>query len=147
MTGREIVLEIPAKPEYLQMVRAVVAAAASVDADLESERVHDLRLAVSEATTNAIEAHAQMGSSERITIRLEIDDERIAVEVRDHGDGFDPDNTPELPDPEDPARLLHENGLGVRLMRYLADETEILSGDDGTRVRMIVYVPADKRRL
>ena len=69
MTAHEIVLEIPAKPEYLQMVRAVVAAAASVEADLDAERVADLRLAVSEATTNAIEAHAQMGSSERITIR------------------------------------------------------------------------------
>ena len=142
---REIRVEIPAKPEYLQMVRAVVAAAAEVDADLDPQRIADLRLAVSEATTNAIEAHVATRSSERITIGLRLSADRIEVEVRDHGDGFDPSATPELPEPDDPARLLHENGLGVKLMRVLADETEIVSGDDGTRVRMVVYVPQGRR--
>ena len=54
----DIELRIPARAEYLSLVRAVVAAAASLDPRLADSRIDDLRLVVSEATTNAIEAHA-----------------------------------------------------------------------------------------
>ena len=64
-----ISLVIPAQPEYLSLVRSVVAAAAALDPNLGDDRIEDLRIAVSEATTNAIEAHAVMGSTETITIR------------------------------------------------------------------------------
>ena len=51
-----ITLEIPAKAEYLSLVRAVVVSAAGLDPAVEDQRIEDLRLAVSEATTNAIRA-------------------------------------------------------------------------------------------
>ena len=86
-----ISLAIPAQPEYLSLVRAVVAAAAALDPGLGDARIEDLRIAVSEATTNAIEAHANLGSEERITIRCDLADDRIEVEVQDHAEsGFDP---------------------------------------------------------
>ena len=46
-----ITLEIPAKAEYLSLVRAVVVSAAALDPAFEDQRLEDLRLAVSEATT------------------------------------------------------------------------------------------------
>ena len=49
-----ITLEIPAKAEYLSLVRAVVVSAAALDPAVEDQRLEDLRLAVSEATTKAI---------------------------------------------------------------------------------------------
>ena len=49
-----ITLEIPAKAEYLSLVRAVVVSAAALDPAVEDQRLEDIRLAVSEATTNAI---------------------------------------------------------------------------------------------
>ncbi|MFS8640925.1 MAG: DsbA family protein, partial [Symbiobacteriaceae bacterium] len=61
----------------LQLVRSVVAAAASVDARFTPTRVSDLRLAVSEAATNAMESHAQMGSTERVVVRCQLDEDRI----------------------------------------------------------------------
>ena len=64
--------------------------------------------------------------------------------VHDRGMGFDPNDLPELPEPESPDRLLHEAGLGVHLMRMLADESEISSDDSGTDVRLVVY--SSKRR-
>ena len=42
-----ITLEIPAKAEYLSLVRAVVASAAGLDKSLGNQRIDDLRLAVS----------------------------------------------------------------------------------------------------
>ena len=61
------------------------------------------------------------------------------VEVRDRGPGFDPDELEPLPDPEDPERLRYEHGLGVQLIRELAD--------DGTPVaRLVVSVQQGTQR-
>jgi len=138
-TTETVRLEIPARPEFLGLVRMVVAAAANVDADFRDDRVEDLRLAVSEATTNAIEAHQLIGLDNRISVKAIVSDERIEVVVRDQGKGFDPEKLDIMPDPEDPQRLFFENGLGISLMHQLADESDISSDDDGTTVRLVIY--------
>lgn len=50
-------LEIPARPEYIAIVRLVVSSVASTRRNLPDDRIDDLKLAVSEACTNAIEAY------------------------------------------------------------------------------------------
>lgn len=135
----EIRLEIPARAEYLSLVRQVVAAAAAVDPRFRTERIDALRVAVSEAVTNAVESHAGRATRERVVIVCDLDEERIEVEVLDAGGGFDPDEIPVVPGPTDPDRLDFEHGLGIPLMRELADEAEIRATDDGTAVRLVVY--------
>lgn len=141
----EVVLEIPARPEYLALVRQVVAAAAAVEPTFRDERIEDLRIAVSEAATNAIEAHADLESEERIVLRCNLGDDRIEVEVSDRGGGFERDEAAgdddAMPDPVAPGRLERERGLGLPLMRHLADEHDITSLDGGTAVRLVVYTP------
>jgi len=139
--GREVLLEIPARPEYLSLARQVVAAAAALEPSFRAERIDDLRVAVSEATTNAIESHLDRGSDERIVIRCNLADDRIEVEVFDRGAGFDPTTATTAPLAEAQDRLEHERGLGIPLMRVLADEAEIVSDPDGTAVRLVVYIP------
>lgn len=139
MTTGEIRLEIPARPEYLSLARQVVAAAAAVEPRFRTERIDALRLAVSEATTNAVEAHAELGTAERIVIRCNLGEERIEVEVLDQGGGFDLDEVPQVPDPDDPDRLEFEHGLGIPIMRELTDASEIVPSEDGTTVRLVVY--------
>lgn len=135
----EVVLEIPARPEYLVVARQIVAAAASVEPTFRDERIDDLRIAVSEATTNAIEAHTDLESADRIKIRCNLGDDRIEVEVLDQGGGFDPDDVDAVPEATDPARLEWERGLGIPLMKQFADETEIRPTRGGTAVRLVVY--------
>jgi serine/threonine-protein kinase RsbW len=142
----EVCLEIPARPEYLVLARQVVAAAAAVEPRFHDERIDDLRIAVSEATTNAIEAHADLAVVDRILIRCNLDDERIEVEVLDRAGGFDPRAVVAAPDPEAVDRLQHERGLGLPLMKTLADETEICTTDHGTAVRLVVYRPGRRTR-
>lgn len=158
----EVELEIPARPEYLSLARQVVAAAAALEPTFQDDRIDDLRIAVSEATTNAIEAYQDTlgpgrpaprtvteggeGDSDRIVIRCNLDDDRIEVEVLDRGLGFDPGGVAAPPDAAHPERLGHERGLGIPLMRVLADEAEIESNEDGTAVRLVVYTPARRRR-
>ena len=117
-----------------------------LEPDLENDRIDDLRIAVSEATTNAIEAHGLSGSFDRIRIQCNLADDEISVVVHDEGVGFDPATVPDLPEPESPDRLEHESGLGVHLMQLLADESEISSGEDGTDVTLVVYSSKRRRR-
>ena len=137
----EVVLEIPARPEYLLLARLVVSAAAELEPTFADERIDDLRLAVSEATTNAIEAHLGRATEDRIVLRCDLGDDRIHVEVHDQGPGFDADAGA-----AGDVHALAEGGYGLPLMRGLTDETSITSGDDGTAVRLTVYVPARFRR-
>ena len=55
------------------------AAAASIDPDSRDDRVDDLRIAVSEAVTNAVESHNLAGTDSRIEIRCVTDDSSVEV--------------------------------------------------------------------
>jgi serine/threonine-protein kinase RsbW len=70
---------------------------------------------------------------------LDVDGDRITVEVSDQAGGFDPSAVPVVPDPDHPDRLGFEHGLGIPIMRELADETEIRPTGSGTAVRLVVY--------
>jgi serine/threonine-protein kinase RsbW len=132
-------LEIPAKAEYVGLVRSVVASVAADRRDLDDDRVADLKLAVSEACTNAIEAYHARPVEERVVVRCFEDGERFEVRVDDRGAGFDPGTLPTHPPVTDPSRLKFERGLGIPLIRALVDEVEFSSSPAGTSVRMIVF--------
>lgn len=139
-----VVLEIPARTDFVSFVRVVVAAAAELEPDMDPERIEDLKLAVSEAVTNAINAHGRDGRDDRIRVECRLVDDEVSVLIHDEGPGFDPGDVPVLPEPDDPDRLLHESGLGVHLMHLLADESSITSHGAGTEVKLTMY--SSKRR-
>jgi serine/threonine-protein kinase RsbW len=137
--GEAVELEIPARPEYIALVRLVVSSLASGRRVLADERVDDLKLAVSEACTNAIEAHGVLDVEERVRVRCHDSDDRFQVSIDDRGEGFDPSSLPEHPPVTDPERLNFERGLGIPLIRTLVDEVDFDSTDSGTSVRMTLY--------
>ncbi len=132
-------LEIPARPEYIAIARLVVSSIASSRRNLPDDRIDDLKLAVSEACTNAIEAYGLTQNDDRVKIFVEDDDEKLQVNVLDQGPGFDLDAIPTHPPVTDPERLNFERGLGIPLIRTLVDDVQFASGADGTSVRMTVY--------
>jgi serine/threonine-protein kinase RsbW len=133
-----IELEIPARTEYLGLIRLVVSAAATLDPVVPESRLDDLRLAVTEACANAIDAQDPSDPQPPIRIRCEVTADRVEVTVEDNGGGFDPELLTELPSATDPRRLRHERGLGIPLMRLLADGVEFTPVGDGTAVRLTV---------
>ena len=138
MAGEVIELEIPARAEFVALARLVVSALASADSSLADERIDDLKLAVSEACTNAIEAHDAAGSRERVLVRCRTGDGGLEVYVEDRGHGFDPSQLPDHPPVTDPDRLKFERGLGIPLIRALVDEVEFSPTGEGTSVRLVM---------
>src|SRR5689334_22469283 len=110
-------LEIPPRPEFVAIARLVVSTAAKSRRELADDRVADLTLALSEACTNAIEAHDVTNAADRVRIRVDESDDRLVVTVEDRGPGFDPMELQQHPPVTDPERLNFERGLGIPIIR------------------------------
>lgn len=133
-------LVLPPRPEVVSVARLVVGAVVAIDPMFDDERGADLRLAVSEACTNAIQAQLARRSDPDsripILVRCAVGPGRIQLTVQDHGGGFDPTDLEPHPEVTDPARLEHEGGLGIPLIRMLSDDLEFRSTPGGTTVVM-----------
>lgn len=133
-------LDVPASNEYLALVRTVLSAVATAGSKLPDSRIDDLRLAVTEACANAIDAERRKPEPARcaIHLHLELGSERVEVEVHDEAGGFDPDAVPTHPPVTEAERLRFERGLGIPLMRALTDHVEFRPEGGGTTVRLVV---------
>ncbi|MGN6695574.1 MAG: ATP-binding protein [Aquihabitans sp.] len=141
--GDVVELELPARPEVVSVARLVIGALVAADPLFDEERSADLRLAVSEACTNAIQAEMKGRArvepdpeAEPILMRCVLADGQIEVAITDHGGGFDPAGLQEHPEVTSPDRLNYEGGLGIPLIKMLADDLEFVRTDHGTTVVM-----------
>lgn len=119
-------LHLPPDTQFVGLARLVVVTAAR-RSGMDDERIEDLRIAVSEATTNAILAHRRHRAEERVVLCFGTHpaEDNFQVTISDAGPGFKPRSPEELA-----ARdWQHEHGLGVTLIRNLADEVEFVNGD------------------
>lgn len=133
----DVELRVPPDVLYVGLARLVVTAAAR-QSGLDDGRIEDLKIAVSEATTNAIRAHQRVNESRPVELVFGPDHEGFRVTIRDTGPGFEP--------PPEGARdrdLTEEGGLGVTLIRGLADSVTYQAGS-GTRVHMTFTVGASE---
>ncbi len=131
-------MEIPSAVELVNVVRMTVLNAVESSGALSGARLDDLRLATSEAVTNAIQANLERDPSKPVRIRCVIESGLVELEVTDFGFGM-PIDANELPPLTDPDRLITEGGFGVPLMRALShDRFEFESTPDGTTVRIWV---------
>lgn len=89
------------------------------DAALVGRPAFVARLVVEEAVRNVVE-HGT-GGTDPIRIELDCDDRWVGVTVVDDGDPFDPADAPPL-DVDAPYEQRGHRGMGVHLMRELADE-------------------------
>lgn len=111
-------LHLPADVRWVSLARLIVCRSATL-AGMEPARVEDLRVAVSEATTNAIMAEVAGDSSEheRVTITFGAGEHAdFQVAVRDAGAGFQP-----IAVDVDTRDWTAESGLGITILRALAD--------------------------
>jgi serine/threonine-protein kinase RsbW len=127
---RTVRLRIPARAEYVALARLALSGLAEV-ASLPDELVADLKLALTEAVSNSVR-HAYGEGGGFVSVAYELGHDSLAVEVVDDGEGFDPERPPALEGEE-----LTEGGLGIAIIRTIADDFELVSqpGVRGSRLR------------
>lgn len=118
-------LKIPSRPEYVLLARLVVAQIGQI-AGLGQGEIYDLKLAVTEAVTNAIR-HADVESFEvEYLARPGI----VEITVRDAGGGFNAEDLTMSPN--------SEGGFGLAVIGSLVDEVVLdANGKGGTELKMI----------
>ena len=125
---REVRLTIPAKPEYVTLCRLALTGISRFR-DLSEETLSDLKLALTEACSNSVR-HAYADGDGCVEILYELHVDRLVIEVADNGEGFDPH------EPGSDGDDLAEGGLGIAIIRSVADELEIGRGSDGRGSRL-----------
>jgi serine/threonine-protein kinase RsbW len=126
--AREVFLTIPAKAEYVTLCRLALTGISRLW-PLSDEMLADLKLALTEACSNSVR-HAYAGGAGSVEIRYELHDDRLVIEVADDGGGFDPTGS-RSSDAE-----LAEGGLGIAIIRSIADDLEIGTRADGRGSRL-----------
>jgi serine/threonine-protein kinase RsbW len=127
--GRTVRLTIPAKPEYITLSRLALAGLSRVRS-FPDETLADLKLALTEACSNSVR-HAYEDGEGHVDISFELRDDRLIVEVADNGSGFELEQG--VKKDED---VLSEGGLGISIIRSIADEVEIGGGPNGKGSRL-----------
>jgi serine/threonine-protein kinase RsbW len=129
--GPTVRLTIPARAEYITLCRLALTGIARVR-NLPEELLADLKLALTEAASNSVRhAYAELDHAGVVEISYELLPDKLVIEVTDDGEGFDPGEA------EGPPEDLSEGGLGIAIIRAIADEVEIgkQPGGRGSRLR------------
>ncbi|MFC7394892.1 anti-sigma B factor RsbW [Scopulibacillus cellulosilyticus] len=145
MSPDSIDLTIPAKPEFVGVVRLTTSGVAN-RLGYSYEDIEDIKIAVSEACTNACNHAYQANEDGKISIRIDSYDDRIEIIVGDRGKSFNfQDKIGNLQpiDPNMSLEKINEGGLGLFLIETLMDKVTI-SGDSGVIVAMTKFLRRDE---
>ncbi|GAC1547440.1 MAG: anti-sigma B factor RsbW [Acidimicrobiales bacterium] len=126
-----IEIDVPAKAEYLGLVRMMVSTLAASRRELDDERLEDLTLAVSEACSIAVAADDK--PDRRLTVSCVEETDALILDVHDGRTRLDPDGPP--------AGMSEVDGGDVfplELIRALVDSVELVHNAerDVLRLRM-----------
>ena len=111
----------PAAPAHISRLRNAVAAFAQ-EAGLSNERAADVRLAVSEALTNAVVHAYREGDEGEIEVSARTAAQRLEIKVQDRGRGI-------APRPDSPGM-----GMGMPMIAALATDSDISARQGGGTV-------------
>jgi serine/threonine-protein kinase RsbW len=143
MNGEPIITELRL-PTRLGFEKVAMHTAASVAEIMgfSTDRVDDLKTAVSEACINAIEHGNQLNEELAVVVTMSMGVEALEVRIRDHGPGVQGD----LRVPDIDRKMLGEEdprGMGMFLIQALVDEVEYVSDPPvGSYARLVIYLHA-----
>ncbi|HET7579589.1 MAG TPA: anti-sigma B factor RsbW [Bacillales bacterium] len=137
-------MTVPAKAEYVGVVRLTASGVAN-RIGFTYDEIEDIKVAVSEACTNAVN-HAYKDETEgKVTVGFGVYEDRLEIMVVDRGRSFDFEKVRDKVGPfegEVFVEQLNEGGLGLFLIETLMDKVEI-SGESGVIVLMTKYIQKD----
>lgn len=119
-----IELTIPAKAEYVFLCRLALGGLARAQ-PFSEETLADLKLALTEACSNSVRHAYADDDGGHVEVAFRLGDGLIEIEVADEGKGFDPAQVPPS------GAGFDESGLGMAIIRSLADEVEVTERESG----------------
>ncbi|GAB7043367.1 MULTISPECIES: ATP-binding protein [Catenuloplanes] len=133
--GTGLLLDRPFTATDVTALRHRIADLARV-AGLDGDRLDDFALAAYELLTNAVRHGGGAGR-----LRLLRAPDRLICQVADDGAGF---TAPGRKPGERPPEPTSPGGLGLFLAEQLTDGIEVVSGADGTTVRIFVTTESEQ---
>ena len=132
-----IEIRIPSELGYEKMAMKLAGAVAQ-KMGFASDRIEDLKTAVAEACLNAMEHGNQLDASTQVLVLLNIDDDRLAIDVKDEGRGGAPPER--FPEPDLNRKTLRH--MGIYIIRNLVDEAGFVEPDlgKGNQFRMVIHL-------
>ncbi|RXJ01956.1 anti-sigma B factor RsbW [Anaerobacillus alkaliphilus] len=119
-------MKVPAKPEYVGVVRLTISGIAN-RLGYTYDDIEDIKIAVAEACTNVVN-HAYRDGDGQMTIGCGVYQDRLEIMVADRGKSFSVDEIQGSLGPvsaDKPISQLKEGGLGLFLIDTLMDKVEI----------------------
>lgn len=136
-----IEMKIPSKPEFVGVVRLTLSGIAS-RMGYSYEDIEDLKIAASEAITNAVHHAYSENEDGEITIGFGMFEDHLQIMVSDSGKSFDVDKMKEDLGPycsSTSIEAMNEGGLGLYLIDTLMDDVKI-NNHAGVSVLMTKYL-------
>lgn len=134
MNFETIKMEIASNPQYVSVIRLTTSGIAN-KIGFCLEDIEDIKVAVSEACTNAI----KHSLDNKFSVEYTIFENGLTITIIDSGKGYDVDSI-DVPNLEEPK----ESGLGLFIIQSLMDEVDIKSDiDNGTIIKMTKYLGVD----
>ena len=140
-----IELLVPAKADYIGVIRLTASGIAN-RMGYSYDDIEDIKVAVSEATTNAVHHAYKDGHEGNILIRLHVYSDRLEIVVMDKGCSFDIEEVTHNMSPLDASTSveeLSEGGLGLYLINTLMDQVSFRN-DSGVAVFMTKFLKRDE---
>jgi serine/threonine-protein kinase RsbW len=140
-----IELKIPAKAEFVSVIRLTLSGIAS-RMGFAYDEIEDLKIATSEACTNAIQHAYTSNEHGEVIVGFGLYGNRLEVMVADNGISFDFLAAKQgigRYEETDSVEFLREGGLGLYLIESLMDEVRI-HNKEGVTVFMIKYLEGEQ---
>lgn len=137
-----ITLKLPSRLELLAVLDRVtltICERMEFDEDTSSQ----MSMSVIEAGTNAIQHGHKRDASKFIEVVFKLYPDRLEVDVRDQGAGFDLGKL--VPDVTTPEHLLDMRGRGIFIMRSCCDEVDFEFGRNGTVCHLVKHRAVARR--
>ncbi len=136
MTAEASVVEVTLQSTLKNVgVAEEVARRISTTAGFDEEERHKIEMAVHESMINAICHGNKNDESKKVWLRCQIYHDRLEIQVRDEGSGFDLDS---VADPLASENLLKLSGRGIFLIRAFVDEFRVKNIQGwGTEVTLV----------
>ncbi|WP_168119684.1 anti-sigma B factor RsbW [Paenibacillus sp. HB172176] len=137
---KAIQLQIPAEAENIDLVRICLYGVAN-KLGFSYEDIEDMKVAVSEACSNAVIHGSSDRGADGIWVRFQTDESTFAISIINKGGVFPYEEVRSQASPIQASETseLKVGGLGIYLMEALMDEVAVNTTEQGTEVVLTKY--------